>query len=268
MTTPHDYVERLAALAQSGQPFVSVTMVDAVGSTPQDAGSKMLVTAAGIDFGTVGGGRVEHRAIEHAQKMLRRQSGAAARELVEWNLQRDVGMTCGGVVRLYFETYNHRIWNIAICGAGHVANALVRTLLSVDCRLTCIDPREDWLAKLPASSRLQTVCTDSPAGTLAAIPEGAFVLLMTMGHRTDRPLLEQIFRTGRRFPFVGVIGSRSKRKVLERELVAAGIDAHQATQFVCPLGLDLGTNHPGEISISIAAQLLQHRDEVVTQEAT
>ena len=30
-------------------------------------------------------------------------------ELVEWNLKRDVGMTCGGTVKLFFETDNHSI---------------------------------------------------------------------------------------------------------------------------------------------------------------
>ena len=56
MPTPHGFVERLAELSQSGVPFVCVTMVEAVGSTPQDAGSKMLVTADGLVTGTVGGG--------------------------------------------------------------------------------------------------------------------------------------------------------------------------------------------------------------------
>src|SRR5215216_1763884 len=55
MPAPHGYIERLAELAASGAPFASVTLVDAVGSTPADVGSKMLVTAAGLDFGTVGG---------------------------------------------------------------------------------------------------------------------------------------------------------------------------------------------------------------------
>jgi len=52
------FIERLALLSKSGQPFVAVTLAQAHGSTPQDAGSKMLVTAAGVDSGTVGGGKV------------------------------------------------------------------------------------------------------------------------------------------------------------------------------------------------------------------
>src|SRR3954467_9873850 len=97
MPTPHGFVERLAELSQAGVPFVCVTMVQAIGSTPQDAGSKMLVLDDGMVTGTVGGGRVEHKAIEHAREMLSKSAGQApATELVEWNLKRDVGMTCGG----------------------------------------------------------------------------------------------------------------------------------------------------------------------------
>jgi xanthine dehydrogenase accessory factor len=262
MPAPHGFVERLAELAASGAPFVSVTLVDAVGSTPSEAGSKMLVTTAGLDTGTVGGGRVEAKAIEHAQRMLSEPKGSSPRSgLVEWNLQTDVGMTCGGVVKLFFETYNHSQWQIVIFGAGYVAAAVVHCLLPLECRITCIDPRAEWLAKLPNSPRLMKVFTEDAPGQVAAIPAEAFVLCMTMGHRTDRPILEEIFRQGRRFPYLGVIGSKAKRKVLERELLAAGVPREPFTQFHCPIGLELGSNLPGEIAVSVVAQLIQERDQ-------
>jgi xanthine dehydrogenase accessory factor len=261
MPAPHGYVERLAELAANGAPFVSVTLVDAIGSTPQDAGSKMLVTAAGLDMGTVGGGRVEAKAIDHAREMLAALEAQAPRvQLVEWNLQRDVGMTCGGVVKLYFETYNHAQWQIAIFGAGHVAAAVVHCLAPLECRVTCIDPREEWLNRLPPSPRMTRVHTDDAPGQVAALAADAFVLCMTMGHRTDRPILAEIFRQGRNFPYLGVIGSRAKRKVLERELAAAGATPAQLASIVCPIGLELGTNQPGEIAVSVVAQLIQARD--------
>jgi xanthine dehydrogenase accessory factor len=262
MPAPHGFVERLAELAASGAPFVSVTLVDVVGSAPSQSGSKMLVTATGLDTGTVGGGRVEAKAIEQAQRMLSEPRGSSPRsELVEWNLQSDVGMTCGGVVKLFFETYNHSQWQVVIFGAGHVAAAVAHCLLPLECRITCIDPRADWLAKLPSSPRLVKVFTEDAAAHVAAIPAEAFVLCMTMGHRTDRPILEEIFRQGRRFPYLGVIGSKAKRKVLERELLAGGVPQNQLEEFHCPIGLELGSNLPGEIAVSVVAQLIQERDQ-------
>lgn len=164
MSTLHGFVERLAELARSHEAFVSVTMVEAVGSTPQDAGSKMLVTAEGLAFGTVGGGKVEHKAIGHAQQMLaQRGSDAQANELVEWNLQRDVGMTCGGVVKLYFETYNHCDWRVVVFGAGHVAGALIQCLSLLDCQVTCVDPRQEWLDKIARFPRPWRVDPNRPS---------------------------------------------------------------------------------------------------------
>lgn len=261
MGTPHGFVERLAELSQSGVPFVCVTMVEAVGSTPQDAGSKMLVTSDGLVTGTVGGGKVELKSIQHAQAMLARPVGhAPLTEFVEWNLKRDVGMTCGGTVKLFFETYNHSNWRVVVFGAGHVANEVVGCLGRLECNVTCIDPRQEWLDRIPATGRIRKICHDDPRELVAELSDDSFVVCMTMGHATDRPILEEIFRQGRKFPFLGVIGSRSKRAVLLKELAAAGIPPEQADAFHCPIGLDLGTNQPGEIAISIVAQLIQERD--------
>ncbi len=263
MPVPHGFVERLAELSHSGVPFVCVTMVHAEGSTPQDVGSKMLVTAEGLVTGTVGGGKVELKAIQHAQQLLARpvlDSRAPIAELLEWNLKRDVGMTCGGSAKLFFETYNHSEWRIVVFGAGHVAAAVVECLAPLDCHVTCIDPRPEWLDRLPPRSRLRKVQAEMPCQFVAELPSDSFVVCMTMGHATDRPILEEIFRQQRTFPFLGVIGSKAKRAVLLKELTAAGIAPHLAEQFHCPIGLDLGTNQPGEIAVSVVAQLIQERD--------
>jgi xanthine dehydrogenase accessory factor len=261
MPTPHGFVERLAELSAGGLPFVCVTMVEAVGSTPQDAGSKMLVTAEGLATGTVGGGRVEHKAIEHARQMLAQPANQSPpTELVEWNLKRDVGMTCGGTVKLFFETYNHSDWRIVVFGAGHVASAVVQCLGQLDCHVTCIDSRGEWLDRIPPSGRLRKLRCDEPRTIVAELPSDAFIICMTMGHATDRPILEEIFRQGRSFPFLGVIGSKAKRAVLLKELASAGIPADTAAAFHCPIGLDIGTNQSGEIAVSVVAQLIQERD--------
>lgn len=259
MPTPHGFIEKLAELSHGGGPFVSVTMVEAVGSTPQDAGTKMLVDAGGLVFGTVGGGRVEMQAIQFAERMLVEKDAPTTR-LVEWNLQRDVGMTCGGLVKLYFEAYNHRVWRIVIFGAGHVAQALVRCLLEMECHVVCVDPRPEWLAKLPHSSKLTRIHTEDMPAQVATLKDDDYVLSMTMGHRTDRPIVEEIFRRGLQPAYLGVIGSRAKRKVMLRELMEAGTPAETAEQFRCPIGLPIGQNQPGEIAISIAAELIQARD--------
>lgn len=261
MPAPHGLIERLAELAAAGNPFVLVTLVETSGSTPQDAGTKMLVDAGGLRFGTVGGGKVEQRAIEEAQAMLTAPAAQACM-LVEWNLKRDVGMTCGGTVKLLFEAYHTDPWRVVVFGAGHVGQAVVRCLLLLDCEVVCVDSRQEWLARLPREPRLEPLLLDEPRTFVPRLVAGDIVICMTMGHRTDFPVLEAIFKAGVQAAYLGVIGSAAKREVLRRELVQAGVEPTAIERLRCPIGLPLGSNQPGEIAVSVVAELLQLRDRV------
>ena len=84
---------------------------------------------------------------------------------------------------------------------------------------------------------------------------------MSRGHATDLPVLAEILKT-RTAPYIGVIGSKQKAAVLRRELKALELPDEKLTEFCCPIGLPIGNNTPAEISISVAAQLLQRRDEM------
>ena len=64
------YWEQLQKLVASGKPFVAVTLVDVVASAPANAGAKMLVAAEGLCFGSVGGGKIEMKAIAEAKALL------------------------------------------------------------------------------------------------------------------------------------------------------------------------------------------------------
>ena len=269
MSDTGSFYEQLVALERAGAPFVLVVLAEALGSTPQDSGAKMLVTPAGLHAGTVGGGRVEAQAIAYAQELLAPSVPVAERakpRFVSWTLKGDVGMTCGGAVKIYFEPHpaGGAAWSIAVFGAGHVAQALVPVLVPLPCRLTVFDSRADWLARLPRARNLQTVHATELAPAVDALPADAFVLCMTQGHKTDRPILHRALAT-RDFPFLGVIGSAAKATVLRRELVAAGLAPARAKKFHCPVGLDFGTNHPHEIALSIAAQLLSERDRLAAK---
>ena len=138
-----DFNAAVVELGDTGRAFGIVTLVDAHGSTPADAGARMVVDDSGLRFGTVGGGRVEAKAIGVVQDML---AGREATRFADWSLRADVGMTCGGRVRLFFETRNAATWTVAVFGAGHVTQALARVLAGMPCRVICIDPRADWLA--------------------------------------------------------------------------------------------------------------------------
>lgn len=255
-----DYYSKVIELIKADIPFVSVTLVDTIGSTPQDQGSKMLVTGSGLVFGTVGGGKVEKKSIEEAINLLNDKESQKKNLFIQWNLNKDVGMTCGGTVRLFFEVFNAKEWTITIFGAGHVSNALIPILLNLDCNIICIDPREEWLNKLPKSEKLKLVCTDNMPDYVKHIKDNSFVILMTMGHTTDKPILLEILKT-RSFPYIGVIGSKAKSNILAKDIEEAGLPPSSRDLFYCPMGLDIGSNNIYEIAISIVAQLIEQRDK-------
>lgn len=206
---------------------------------------------------------MEFKAINEAKSLLENKSHETA--LYEWNLQKDVGMSCGGIVRVYFEAFLSKSWKIAVFGAGHVANALIPLLLMLDCRVSCVDPRDVWLNKLPRSPKLKVIQAEEMVSEVKHLDEDTFVLLMTMGHSTDLPILLEILRT-KQFPYLGVIGSKAKAVRIKKDIDEAGFPPACKEAFFCPIGLDLGSNHPQEIAISVAAQLIQERDRLLRNE--
>jgi xanthine dehydrogenase accessory factor len=272
------FYEKMNDLLAANTPFVMVTVVDSNGSVPQDVGAKMLVTESGLYYGTVGGGKVEARAILEAADLLKevrtvtelngrsgRKQSTGITKFVNWSLSKDIGMTCGGSVKMFLEAFNIKSWNITVFGAGHCSNALTNLLVNLDCHVTCLDTREEWLRKLPTNAKLRTVHSHNLPGEVANIPVGAFVLLMTMGHSSDMPILIEILRQNaeKKFAYIGVIGSDAKAARLKRDVTEAGLPETETKRFKCPMGLPIGTNHPQEIAISIAAQLLAVRDNTL-----
>ena len=85
----HRHCQKVHDLLRTSTPFATVTMVDMRGSAPQIQGAKAIVTAEGIVEGTVGGGKVEARAIAHAIEMLLSADGRSC-SLVTWNLQTEI----------------------------------------------------------------------------------------------------------------------------------------------------------------------------------
>ncbi len=253
--------ETAGELQAQGKPFVVVTMIGVRGSAPQDMGAKAIVTSDGLHWGTVGGGKIEARCIQRSLEILADTSRAKDPELVTWNLQRDIGMSCGGEATYLFETHRTDLWKIALFGAGHVAQAVMKTLSTLECQVTCIDSRQEWIEKVPPGLNVKKVLMENPPDYVAELDPNTFFLVMTRGHATDVPVLEAILK---KFPepvYLGAIGSDVKALKIRAELKEKGYSAQQITGLRCPVGLPIGGNTPNEIAISIAAELLQVRDQ-------
>jgi xanthine dehydrogenase accessory factor len=255
-----EHLRATAELLDQQQSFCTVTLLAIRGSAPQIAGAKAIVTDRGLVAGTIGGGKIENAAIEYAQRQLQQCEGPAT-ALEKWNLQTQIGMTCGGEVTLFFEFHRRAVWPIAVFGAGHVAQALIPLLLTLNCQVTCVDPRSEWISKLADHPKLRKKCLADPVSVLPELEDHSFFVLISKGHATDVPVLAEILRT-RSAPFIGVIGSAQKASAIRRDLRHLGVPDERLSSYHCPIGLPLGNNTPAEIAISITAQLIQVRDQL------
>lgn len=106
-----NWIDQLAGLAG---PCVIVTVAKAEGSTPREAGARMLVTSDAI-YGTIGGGNLEFKATDRARKMLADASETAVAS-ERYALGPSLGQCCGGVATLLFERSlpDHREWSKAL----------------------------------------------------------------------------------------------------------------------------------------------------------
>ena len=252
--------ETALELQMNHQSFVTVTVLGSRGSAPQDPGAKAIVTENGLHWGTVGGGKVEARAISKSQEILKSQNPAVP-EVITWNLQRDIGMSCGGEITYLFESHYFKSWPIVIFGAGHVSQALVRVLQNLNCQLTIVDTRLEWLEKLPQANNIKQVLVTDMAEYCSSLHSTNYFVTMTQGHAYDLPILKQLFTLFPSAHFIGTIGSKIKGLRLRKELLEFGISKKQLDDFRCPIGIPMGGNHPFEIAISVSAQLLQARDQ-------
>jgi len=258
------FFEAASELSRLKKDFCVVTLVSTRGHAPQDPGAKAIVTQQGLHLGTVGGGKVEAKAILLCQELLNQPSEPENDRIFirKWNLQRDIGMSCGGEVELLFEVNRSQRLAYVVFGAGHIAQRLVPLLMTLEADVTCIDSRQEWLDRLPAESTYfkKVKAEDLTQPILKKeIESRAYMIVMTQGHATDLPVLEALFKTFSP-PYVGVIGSKVKAIKLKSELKQMGISPEKIAQLRCPMGLPIGNNNPAEIAISIAAQLLEVRD--------
>lgn len=250
---------RIHELSEKGEAFVVCTLLSSMGHAPQEPGAKALLTMQGLCEGTVGGGKLENKAIQTARSLLEHPPSGSQPIIHDWDLQKDIGMSCGGRATLLFEVFGANAWNVCIFGAGHVAQALSRVLLPLNCRLSCVDTRADWVDRLPDAPHFKKLVVDDMAKWAADLAPGTFCTVMTMGHGTDLPVLKVLLARDD-LPFVGSIGSKVKARTMRADLGRAGLSPERIQRLHSPIGLDLGSRRPEEIAISITAQLLMARD--------
>lgn len=250
----------IASRIKNGKSCALITLVDAKGSVPQNLGAKALCNNQGhLITGTVGGGKLEAAALNFAEDLLKSPEHTV--KLKVFNLTRDLNMSCGGEATMLFECYHARpSFDVAVFGAGHVAQELVPLLSRLHCRITWIDHRQEWLNKGPTSENIHRTLASDMSSVIKSLPENSYVVIVTQGHAFDLPIIKEALLRNC-FPYIGVIGSKTKAKSLRHDLTKENISQNLIDSFHCPIGESWGSNEPYEIALSILSQIMKFKSQ-------
>ncbi|MDW7772175.1 MAG: XdhC/CoxI family protein [Desulfobulbaceae bacterium] len=245
--------EELAEKRKRREPCALVLIVECRGSVPAGTGAKMLVEEGGGIIGTIGGGRMEKDAIERALQAM--HDGQPATVQVDLSAAPDY--VCGGSAKLYIEPVLPACQMI-IAGAGHVGQALCKVASYVGFSVTVVDDRPEFADPevLPEADRvLNTDFTEMFSGL--TVTHSTCIVCATRGHAHDYTVIRRALET--KAPYVGLVGSRSKRGTFLQRLREEGLSEEQLARLYTPVGLNIGAVSPREIAISITAELIRIR---------
>lgn len=254
---------KIAELKESGVPFVLATLVGAEGSTPRKAGARMLVFPDGSIVGTVGGGTVERLTIPEAVALLK--SGSNESKKLTYNCGKGgalrlaetrTGMLCGGKVEVLIEPFQPE-FKLVICGGGHIGEKLAALGDALEVPYAVVDSRRAFANRKRFPRAEAVVCAEFTKGIQSlSITARTAVVIVTFGHRHDDVCLRAALATPA--AYIGLIGSRKKAGVLLRRLAKAGFNPKEK-RLHSPVGLDIGSETPAEIALSIMAEIFKER---------
>ena len=265
------------------EALVLVTITESSGSSPRHSGSRMLVgKGKSADperlWGSIGGGITEHLALKEAIGILQNGESFSGALLKKYSLRSDEaaseGAVCGGEITVSFrllaskdektlkeiekEMLSRGI--VYVFGGGHVAQELVSLLYRLDFRCVVFDDREEFVSKdlFPCAEKL--ILGDfSNINKSIALTKDDYAVIVTRGHLWDLEAWAFALKSGA--AYIGIIGSKSKHEFVKGKLRELGFaaDAINAERVHAPIGIEIKSETPAEIAVSIAAEVILWR---------
>jgi xanthine dehydrogenase accessory factor len=226
----------LLTAQESGEPVVLASCVDGAESCKQV-----------ISPGMASDDSMPAGVVKAARDLLQTKQGSGAKECI---------ITVNSLGQMWWlEPPADDVRHVMLFGAGHVGQAVARTLSPLPFRVTWIDGREGLFPPgLPLA--FETVHSIDPAAEVAKADAGSIFVVMTHSHQLDEDICLQVLQRGD-FAWLGLIGSATKRRRFVHRLEQRGIRPAQLEKLVCPIGLsDIRGKQPATIALSLAAQLM------------
>lgn len=139
---------------------------------------------------------------------------------------------------------------VLIVGGGHVGSALARVLHTLDVNVLVADDRQNFATT--------DIVPFAEVSSMVVDPASTFAVVMTSAVSGDIEALRALLPLD--LPYLGVMGTARKLRVIS-EALTADERAEMVRQAVrAPVGLDIGSNSPEEIAVSVAAQIVAVRN--------
>jgi xanthine dehydrogenase accessory factor len=151
--------------------------------------------------------------------------------------------------------------HLYIIGAGHCALALCELMNKMDFHIHLYDDRENLNTFLQNSFVQEKLLLNDYNELKCLVPSGNnhYVVIMTFGYRTDTIAIKALLH--KQFKYKGVLGSSNKMKKLFADFEAEGIDQSKLDQIHTPIGLQIKSETPEEIAVSIAAEIISIKNQ-------
>jgi xanthine dehydrogenase accessory factor len=255
-----DIYEEIVELRAHGQRAALATIIAKKGATPRKEAAKMLVYEDGHQTGSIGGGSSEASVCREALSVIR----DGIPKLLSLDLSNvdpeESALVCGGFMEVYIEPVLPDP-TLMIFGAGHVSKAIADVAGTVGFRIVIIDDRAKYAnsARFPRADSFRVGPWEEVLGNLT-VNSSSFLFVATREHQFDLICLRFAVQSPARY--IGMLGSRKKTRMLFDTLEKEGIDRANLERVFVPVGLDIGSETPEEIAISIAAEMIAVRKNI------
>jgi xanthine dehydrogenase accessory factor len=245
--------QEVSRIKQKGSSAILATLVSVDGDFPKGEGSKVLIKTFGEKVGSLlGGAELEKKILREGEAQLKEKK---PKVLVFRHEDRRMEVLLEPV---FSEP------TVYIFGGGHISEQLAPLAKKVHFKVVVIDDREMFAnrERFPEADEVIVLEFEKCFDRLN-IDDSSYIIIVTRGHLYDGFVLEQAVKTNARY--IGMIGSKKKIKTLYEILVKKGVSKETLNRVHAPIGLDINSETPEEIAVSIVAQLIKVRGDHLSE---
>lgn len=252
-----DIYEEIARLRNEGKRAALATIIQIRGSVPSFETAKILVREDGSTVGTVGGGCVENDVWKAARQVMFEEKPRRLLFDLTDSSNLEAGLICGGKVEIFIEPILATP-TAYIFGAGHISKYISKVATVAGFNTVIVDNRPQY-ANTERFPEAVQIYSDSFEEAFENIRpnEFSYLVIVTRGHLEDQTVLRWAVQTKARY--IGMIGSKFKKKALFQNLTDEGIPQEQLSRVFSPMGVAINAILPEEIAVSIVAQMIAVR---------